>query len=244
MSASAPRPDHTYAPAASTNTVAPPRSAGDGGGSFVPDTRDVRHDGWTCERQIVFIEELAARGCVAFAATSAGMSPSSAYRFRMKRGSAAFAAAWEQALVMATVHLTDLAYHRAVNGVIEETRRDGDVLIQKRRYSDKLLMFLLTHMRPHKFGHLQGLTQAVIPDFTKNASQVMPDLMRRFTDEYTGADIDDEAGDDRAGYDMFEDTEWADSYGRNMFAVNSDDDDMDDAERYGGFPNNAHTGGG
>ena len=41
-----------------------------------------RHDGWTADRQIAFIDALAATGCVTDAARTVGMSVRSAYRLR------------------------------------------------------------------------------------------------------------------------------------------------------------------
>ena len=41
-----------------------------------------RHDGWTADRQIAFMDALAASGCVANAARTVGMSMRSAYRLR------------------------------------------------------------------------------------------------------------------------------------------------------------------
>ena len=55
-----------------------------------PATPIVRHDGWTRERQALFLDCLAERGNVRLACTRAGMSPEAAYRLR--RRDALFAA--------------------------------------------------------------------------------------------------------------------------------------------------------
>jgi hypothetical protein len=58
----------------------------------------VRRDGWTAERQLVFLETLARTRSVAQAAARAGMSRESAYRLRARPVGALFAAAWDKTL--------------------------------------------------------------------------------------------------------------------------------------------------
>ncbi|MBV9930442.1 MAG: hypothetical protein JO013_05815 [Alphaproteobacteria bacterium] len=52
-----------------------------------------RHDGWTPERQRLFIHALALCGSVTLASLAAGMSRETAYRLRRRRGGESFAAA-------------------------------------------------------------------------------------------------------------------------------------------------------
>ncbi len=47
---------------------------------FTPIPLRARHDGWTAEKQIAFIEALAETACVDHACRRVGMSDSSAYR--------------------------------------------------------------------------------------------------------------------------------------------------------------------
>ena len=58
----------------------------------------VRRDGWTAERQHIFIAALAQTGCIGQAAQAAGMSRESAYRLRLRKGAGSFAAAWDSIL--------------------------------------------------------------------------------------------------------------------------------------------------
>jgi hypothetical protein len=60
--------------------------------------RSFRHDGWTPERQIAFLDTLAQTRSVTRAAKAAGMSRESAYRLRRRPSAAWFAAAWDQLL--------------------------------------------------------------------------------------------------------------------------------------------------
>ena len=58
--------------------------------------RRARSDGWTVERQLDFLAELARTRSVTTAARAAGMSRESAYRLRERAG--LFAALWDRAL--------------------------------------------------------------------------------------------------------------------------------------------------
>ena len=57
-----------------------------------------RRDGWTAERQLDFLGELARTRSVTRAARAVGMSRESAYRLRSRGKSALFAAAWDRAM--------------------------------------------------------------------------------------------------------------------------------------------------
>ena len=125
--------------------------------NYTPVPTNGRHDGWTAERQRRFLETLSETGCVEHACQQAGMSAQSAYRFRLKPEAENFLKAWNDALRLASTRLTSVAFDRALNGVCEETIKDGEIVSTKRRYSDKLLMFLLTHMDALRYGNLSGV---------------------------------------------------------------------------------------
>ena len=57
-----------------------------------------RHDGWTAERQALFIGALRISRSVSHAAEAVGMSRKSAYALRRRSAAARFAAAWDLAL--------------------------------------------------------------------------------------------------------------------------------------------------
>ncbi|MEM1132353.1 MAG: hypothetical protein AAGH53_05410 [Pseudomonadota bacterium] len=138
-----------------------------------------RGNGWTVERQKLFLEALAEHGCVSHAAEEVGLSASSAYRFRLKPQGKAFADAWERALDLATVRLTDIAMERAVNGVVEEVVSPDGEVTTRRRHSDRLLMFLLQNLRPHTFGTVTGYSN----DYVKSAREALPKLTRQLRAE-------------------------------------------------------------
>jgi hypothetical protein len=116
-----------------------------------------RHDGWTAERQRIFIAALADSGSVSDAARAAGVSARSAYRLRRRPGAEAFDRAWDQALVFASQRLTAIAFDRAINGSRREVWRDGVLVAEMRAPSDRLLMFLLTKWDDKRYGKLGDL---------------------------------------------------------------------------------------
>lgn len=65
---------------------------------FVPVFQRKRTDGWTPERQVRFLAELAITRSVSAAARKVGMARETAYRLRRRPGAESFAAAWEAAL--------------------------------------------------------------------------------------------------------------------------------------------------
>jgi hypothetical protein len=77
-----------------------------------------RHDGWTPERQRLFIRNLARIGVVSAAARAVGMSPKSAYALLRRAGDdSGFAFAWRKALRASRTTVLCAAVDRALNGV-------------------------------------------------------------------------------------------------------------------------------
>lgn len=117
--------------------------------NYVPvPQQSARHDGWTAERQRTFLTVLAESGCISEACAQAGITARSAYRLRAHPNGANFAAAWDQALRVATAKLLTLAYERAIRGSVREIWRDGKLVGEIRAPSDKMLSLLLTHLAP------------------------------------------------------------------------------------------------
>jgi hypothetical protein len=152
---------------------------------FAPTAVSNRHDGWTAERQRGFITALADSGCVSDACQAAGVSATSAYRLRRRPGAEAFDAAWEAALVIASQRLTTLAFERAVYGSTRQIWRDGKLVGEERKVSDRLLIFLLTHYDPMRYGDLGRLTtnpNAIVTDPRITAQERLPRMLKGFTD--------------------------------------------------------------
>ena len=120
---------------------------------WVPVRRRPRLDGWTEEKMRRFIETLADTGQVSLAAKAVGMSRESAYKLRRSPHGAAFARAWDAARHHAGSFLEDVAFERAIEGVEHNVYNEyGEVICTKRVVSDRLLMFLLRHLKPERYA--------------------------------------------------------------------------------------------
>ena len=129
---------------------------------WVPVLRKRRKDGWTPERQRAFIGALADCGVVSEAARGVGMSDTAAYRLRRAPGAERFAAAWDAALDAASRRLVDIAFDRAINGVDDVVLdREGRHVYTKRKYNDRLLMFLIRAHAPERYRHANRDGRAV-----------------------------------------------------------------------------------
>jgi hypothetical protein len=156
---------------------------------FTPVPVKRRHDGWTVERQQDFIAALATGGCVSEACAEVGITARSAYRLREHPKGAAFRAAWDHALSLASARLTALAWERAVHGTIERYYRNGELIGERRKPSDRLLMWLLRHHDPVGFGwltrpHGKTVHQSYYP--VQFARQELPGLVGKL--EAVGGD--------------------------------------------------------
>ncbi len=120
---------------------------------WVPVRRRPRLDGWTEEKQRRFIEALADTGLVSHAAKEVGMSRESANRLRRSPHGAAFSQAWDAARHHAGAALEDIAFERAIEGVEQNVFNEyGEVICTKRVYNDRLLTFLLRHLKPERYA--------------------------------------------------------------------------------------------
>jgi hypothetical protein len=142
--------NHTCSHSSALAPVSPP----DGADPFrnpvddaAPPPRRIRHDGWTPERQAVFLEALAACGVVADAARQAGMSAQGAYALRNRRAGRAFATAWDAVLIhRARGRLGDEVMSRALNGHTDTTRGENGETCERHRFDNRLSMAVLTRL--------------------------------------------------------------------------------------------------
>lgn len=109
-----------------------------------------RRNGWTAQRQRIFIRQLAATGCAHHAAAVVGLSVSSAYRLAAKPWAGAFARAWDEALRIAHRGLVGIGIDFVTRGVSETIWKDGVCVAERRRPSERLLIFLLKHLDPRR----------------------------------------------------------------------------------------------
>ena len=111
-----------------------------------------RPDGWTPDRQRQFLEHLADCGCVSMAVRAVGLSKESAYRLRRHPQAALFARAWDAAIAHGIRRLSDEAMERAILGEEVPVYHKGELVGTRRRYSDRLVTFLLRHHDPALYG--------------------------------------------------------------------------------------------
>lgn len=111
-----------------------------------------RHDGWTPERQVDFIRALAECGCVDAAYRRVGISTSAAYALRARAEAQSFRCAWDAALDQAIRRLSDAAFSRAIHGVATPIFYKGEQIGERRRYDERLTMFLLRYRDPVRYG--------------------------------------------------------------------------------------------
>lgn len=152
---------------------------------FAPVCLKPRHDGWTVERQRAFIAALAETGCVSEACAEVGITPRSAYRLREHPKAKAFCEAWDHAISMASSRLASIAFERAIHGSVERIYRNGELVEERRKPSDKLLMWLLSHVDPVGFGWLNRAPSGA-PDISfyklQHARKQMPRELRKLSE--------------------------------------------------------------
>jgi len=119
---------------------------------FEPAKLRPRHDGWTAERQIRFIQLLAATKCVDEAARRVGMSDTSAYELRDRPCGADFRRACDIALESQLDRVEHSAVERSINGVVRPIFYKGEKVGEYRHFDERLTMFLLRSRRPARYG--------------------------------------------------------------------------------------------
>ncbi len=154
-------------------------------------TAQPRHDGWTAEKQGVFLRALASSHCVATAARAAGMSRQSAYRLRNRLRGEPFDVAWHCAFRRQNDALGQAALERALNGVEVPHFYKGELIHTSRRYDERLTVALLA-LR-------QGLTR-IGPDIHAEQQLFHPDNFEALVERVeTGDELWEEAADDDDG---------------------------------------------
>jgi hypothetical protein len=109
----------------------------------VPSTTN-RHDGWTPERQRLFIRALGMIGLVSAAAQAVGMSRKTAYELLKRSGpDSSFAWAWREAQAAGRSNAFFTGVERALHGVEVPYFYGGLQRGTKRVYNDRLLIAAL-----------------------------------------------------------------------------------------------------
>lgn len=112
-----------------------------------------RHDGWTPERQRLFILALSKIGLVSAAAAALGMSRKSAYALLERAGpESGFARAWREAQAQGRMTAEFTAIERAIDGVEVPYFYRGKQYGVRRVYNDRLLIAALAAMHRAQGG--------------------------------------------------------------------------------------------
>lgn len=105
-----------------------------------------RWDGWTPDRQKVFLEAISEGRTIKQACRIVGMSPQSAYAFRRRPQGAAFSLAWQAACLLVRDEFADELMDRARNGVTDTiSYRDG-TSVERHRYDNRLAASMLSRL--------------------------------------------------------------------------------------------------
>ena len=100
-----------------------------------------RRDGWTPFARRLFLEVLAETGRVSLACEYAQLTKQSAYALRAR--DPLFAAGWDAACELARAPLADALYEKAVDGVTDTIRKNGEVVAERHRFDSRLSIAVL-----------------------------------------------------------------------------------------------------
>lgn len=139
-----------------------------------PDTPDTtRHDGWTRERMIGFLEALVETASVSVAAQSVGMTRQTAYRLRARLIGQPFDLAWEAALEFGLQQLHNEALDRTMNGVPVPIFYGGEQVGERRHYNESLTRFLLDNPNARaKARHSPAVRAAALGEWNATMKRV------------------------------------------------------------------------
>ncbi|WP_109355721.1 hypothetical protein [Sphingorhabdus sp. EL138] len=117
----------------------------------IPDPADLaqpraRHDGWSPDKQVVFLEALARTGNVKAAARYAGLSREGAYKLRRRPDARAFARAWDAAIIHARDVFQDELMDKGLNGWREAVWHQGEEVGTRERWSAPLFLAALSRL--------------------------------------------------------------------------------------------------
>lgn len=121
----------------------------------VPRLKD-RSNGWKPEVQRRFIAALAETGSVTAACRRVGRATHGVYQLRLHPEAVEFRAAWDVAADLGVRRIEDAAMDRALNGVEETFFYHGQLVGRRRRFNERLVMFMLRNRLPHRFAEGGG----------------------------------------------------------------------------------------
>ncbi len=132
-------------------------------------------------KQRVFIRVLAETGRICLAAKATGNTPGSFYYVRNHAAGESFGAAWDRARDFGTGRVLDILLDHAINGVPEYIYKDGVLVAERRRFNHHLMMWLVAHNMPEKFGVHGGLMHS---GSGGAAPHSMPDSIKKLKEQW------------------------------------------------------------
>ncbi|MEP7348540.1 MAG: hypothetical protein ABI668_01160 [Sphingorhabdus sp.] len=135
-----------------------------------------RWNGITDQKQRVFIDNLAGSGCVKMASDSIGTSSSAMYQLRKRPGAESFAAAWDKAVEAGARRVLDLLMTHAIHGTPETLTKDGEVILERRKYNTRAMMWIVQQRFPEQYGGSLNVQGA--------AGSSMPHSIRKLKDQW------------------------------------------------------------
>lgn len=130
--------------------------------SFTPVPVRARHDGWTPARQLAFVRALAGCACIEEACVAVGMSPRSYYDLRARPDAGSFRQAVDLSLDVGVHRLADAMLGRALHGEATPIFYKGEQVGERRRYDNRLGMFLLRARAPERYGKWRDQIQSTL----------------------------------------------------------------------------------
>lgn len=149
---------------------------------WIPVKRKPRVDGWSAEKQRLFIATLADTGSVTLAARAVCMSVKSAYALRRAPDGEGFDRAWRAAIRQAMSRLIDVCMERALEGTLEPIYHEGRHVGHRTKHHDRMAMFLLRAHMPelfreaHKADRAKGESLPAAPEPVADALQRLDPL--------------------------------------------------------------------
>lgn len=150
--------------------------------AFVPVPRGTkRWNGITAEKQRRFIAHLAGCGSVTMAARAIATSSSAMYQLRKAPGADSFAAAWEAAVEAGARRVLDTLMEHAIHGTPERLLKDGQVILERRKYNTRAMMWVVQQRFPEQYGGNLNLSSArgSTPHSIKQLKQQWERMVRR-----------------------------------------------------------------
>lgn len=120
----------------------------------------LRSNGITAEKQRRFIAYLAGCGSVTMAARAIAASTNALYQLRKAPGADSFAAAWEAAVADGARRVLDTLIDHAIHGTPERLLKDGEIILERRKYNTRAMMWIVQQRFPQEYGGSLNLSGA------------------------------------------------------------------------------------